>query len=93
MMWYALGYEKVDTTRFYVMLEDKWRTGWLERMEQRESRSCSISSSSLPRLYTRLLPVKLPPTDNILFISPAKPSRSRKEKEKPNLIIPSISNP
>jgi hypothetical protein len=45
MMWYALGYEKVDASternehfnrEDSTMLEDKWRSGWLERMEQRE---------------------------------------------------------
>jgi len=44
MMWYALGYEKTDASaegsehlrEDTVMLEDKWRSAWLERMEQRE---------------------------------------------------------
>jgi hypothetical protein len=44
MMWYALGYEKVDASAAHLrvnredsaMLEDKWRSSWLERMEQCE---------------------------------------------------------
>ncbi|KAG2138017.1 hypothetical protein DEU56DRAFT_719094, partial [Suillus clintonianus] len=45
MMWYALGYEKTDASAERsehlsredpVMLENKWISSWLERMEQRE---------------------------------------------------------
>jgi len=45
MMWYALGYEKTNASpeeseslnkEDSVMLEDRWRSAWLERMEQRE---------------------------------------------------------
>ena len=45
MMWYALGYEKTNANseeneplnkEDSVMLEDRWRSAWLERMEQRE---------------------------------------------------------
>ncbi|KAG1843813.1 hypothetical protein DFJ58DRAFT_803976 [Suillus subalutaceus] len=102
MMWYALGYEKVDASAERsehlnrddnAMLEDKWRSGWLERMEQREVQIQILLyflKLSLPGPCTPLLPVEVPPTDSTHFISPAKPSGSRKKrKEKPNLIIPS----
>ncbi|KAG2118131.1 uncharacterized protein F5147DRAFT_768267 [Suillus discolor] len=101
MMWYALGYEKVDGSaecgehlsgEDNTMLEEKWRSGWLERMEQREEIQILLYflKLSLPGPCTPLPPVEVPPTDNISFISPIKPSRSRKKKkEKPNLIIPS----
>ncbi|KAG1876830.1 hypothetical protein C8R48DRAFT_688732, partial [Suillus tomentosus] len=75
------------------MLEEKWRSGWLERMEQREVQIQILLyflKLSLPGPCTPLPPVEVPPTDNISFISPIKPNRSRKKKkEKPNLIIPS----
>ncbi|KAG1904243.1 uncharacterized protein F5891DRAFT_1013549 [Suillus fuscotomentosus] len=102
MMWYALGYEKVDgsaernehlTGEDNAMLEEKWRLGWLECMEQREVQIQILLyflKLSLPGPCTPLPPVEVPPTDNISFISPVKPSRLRKKKkEKPNLIIPS----
>ncbi|KAG2336597.1 hypothetical protein BDR05DRAFT_1005729 [Suillus weaverae] len=58
MMWYALGYEKVDASAEHLdredsaMLEDKWRSGWLERMGQREFKSklpekCALLRSKL----------------------------------------------
>lgn len=102
MMWYALGYEKVDPNaersehinrEDSVMLEDKWRSGWLERMEQREVQIQILLyflKLSLPGPCTPLPPVEVPPTDSTHFNSPMKPSGSRKKKkEKPNLIIPS----
>ncbi|KAG1790244.1 uncharacterized protein HD556DRAFT_1393737 [Suillus plorans] len=102
MMWYALGYEKVDgsaergehlTGEDSAMLEEKWRSGWLERMEQREVQIQILLyflKLSLPGPCTPLPPVEVPPTNNISFVSPVKPNRSRKKKkEKPNLIIPS----
>ncbi|KAG2337259.1 hypothetical protein BDR05DRAFT_1005205 [Suillus weaverae] len=100
MMWYALGYEKVDASSEYLnrednaMLEDKWRSGWLERMEQREVQIQILLyflKLSLPGPCTPLPPVEVPPSDSINFISPAKPSHSRKKKkkEKLNSIIPS----
>ncbi|KAG1742001.1 hypothetical protein EDB19DRAFT_1907773 [Suillus lakei] len=102
MMWYALGYEKTDASaersehlnrEDTVMLEDKWRSGWLERMEQREVQIQILLyflKLSLPGPCTPLPPVEVPPTDNFSFISPAKPSHSRREKkQKPNLITPS----
>jgi hypothetical protein len=44
-MWYALNYERADDelwTRASAIgqgpwMEEKWRTGWIERMERRES--------------------------------------------------------
>ncbi|KAG2035785.1 hypothetical protein BDR03DRAFT_961536 [Suillus americanus] len=102
IMWYALGYEKVDASAERsdhlnrdgnAMLEDKWRSGWLERMEQREVQIQILLyflKLSLPGPCTPLPPVEVPPTDSTHFISPAKPSGLRKKKkEKPNLIIPS----
>ncbi|KAG2121911.1 hypothetical protein DEU56DRAFT_833174 [Suillus clintonianus] len=102
VMWYALGYEKTDASaersehlnrEDTVLLEDKWRSSWLERMEQREVQIQILLyflKLSLPGPCTPLPPVEVPPTDNIFFISPVKPSRIRKKKkEKPNLIIPS----
>ncbi|KAG0699748.1 hypothetical protein DFH29DRAFT_1001767 [Suillus ampliporus] len=84
MMWYALGYEKTDVSADHsehlnredtVLLEDKWRSGWLKHMEQRDGPS------------TPLPPVEVLPADNIL---PVIPSRSRqRKKETPNLITPS----
>ncbi|KAG1866203.1 hypothetical protein F4604DRAFT_1779315 [Suillus subluteus] len=85
MMWYALGYEKRSehlNRDDNAMLEDKWRSGWLKRMEQRDS----LFLDHAPHYC----PVEVPPTDSTHFISPAKPSGSRKKrKERPNLIIPS----
>ncbi|KAG2135199.1 uncharacterized protein EDB93DRAFT_1242585 [Suillus bovinus] len=102
MMWYALGYEKVDASmersehlnrEDNAMLEEKWRSGWLERMEKREVQIQILLyflKLSLPGPCTPLPPVEVPPTNNIPFISPAKPSRSRKKKkEKAKLIVPS----
>ncbi|KAG1821058.1 uncharacterized protein BJ212DRAFT_1426765 [Suillus subaureus] len=102
IMWYALGYEKVDASAERsehlnrddnAMLEDKWRSGWLERMEQREVQIQILLyflKLSLPGPCTPLPPVEVPLTDSTYFISPAKHSRlQKKKKEKPNLIIPS----
>ncbi|KAG1723723.1 uncharacterized protein EDB91DRAFT_1351125 [Suillus paluster] len=102
MMWYALGYEKTDASaernehlnrEDTMMLEDKWRSGWLERMEHREVQIQILLyflKLSLPGPCTPLPPVEVPPTDNFSFISPVKPTHSRKrKKEKPKLITPS----
>ncbi|KAG1759292.1 hypothetical protein EDD22DRAFT_906895 [Suillus occidentalis] len=99
MMWYALGYEKVDASAEHLnredsaMLEDKWRSGWLERMEQREVQIQILLyflKLFLPGPCTPLPPVEVPTTDNTSFISTATLVRSRKKKkEKSNLIIPS----
>ncbi|OAX44219.1 hypothetical protein K503DRAFT_706839 [Rhizopogon vinicolor AM-OR11-026] len=102
MMWYALGYEKTDANaegsehlnkEDTVMLEDKWRSSWLERMEHREVQIQILLyflKLSLPGPCTPLPPVEVPHTSNISFISPVKPSRLRKRKiDGPNTIIPS----
>ncbi|KAG2122308.1 hypothetical protein BD769DRAFT_1389771 [Suillus cothurnatus] len=79
-----------------VILEEKWRSGWLKHMVQWEVQIQILLyflKLSLPRPYTplppvELLPVKVPPMDNILFILPVKPSRLwKKKREKPKLII------
>ncbi|KAG1716765.1 hypothetical protein ID866_363 [Astraeus odoratus] len=49
MMWFALNYEKVgsdegsDNNEDAVMIEEKWKNAWLERLERREYKSYSIS--------------------------------------------------
>ncbi|KAG2055867.1 hypothetical protein BDR06DRAFT_953706 [Suillus hirtellus] len=82
MMWYALGYEKVNgsaernehlTGEDNAMLEEKWRSGWLECMEQREVQIQILLyflKLFLPGPCTPLPPVELPPMDNISFLSP-----------------------
>ncbi|KAG0709383.1 hypothetical protein DFH29DRAFT_228270 [Suillus ampliporus] len=101
MMWYALGYEKTDASadrsehlnrEDTVVLEDKWRSDWLERMEQREVQIQILLyflKLSLPGPCAPLPPVEVP-ADNISFIKPIKSSRSlKRKKEKLNWITPS----
>ncbi|KAG1809739.1 hypothetical protein EV424DRAFT_1646520 [Suillus variegatus] len=98
MMWYVLRYEKVDgsaerndrlTGEDNAMLEEKWRSVGSSTWSSIQI-LLYFFKLSLPGPCTPLPPVEVPPTDNIPFISPVKPSRLwKKKKEKPNLIIPS----
>ncbi|KAG2049921.1 hypothetical protein BDR06DRAFT_960789 [Suillus hirtellus] len=101
MMWYALGYEKVDgsaerndhlTGEDNAMLEEKWRSGWLEHMEQREVQiQILLYFFKLSSWTMHPITACRSATHGQYFIySPVKLSRLwKKKKEKPNLIIPS----
>ncbi|KAG1735282.1 uncharacterized protein EDB91DRAFT_1083738 [Suillus paluster] len=85
IMWcgYTLGYEKTDASaersetlkrEDAAMLEDEWRSGWLECMEQREVQ-IQILLYFL-KLFPPVMCTQLPPVELA-------------EEEKPNLITPS----
>ncbi|KAI9460648.1 hypothetical protein HD554DRAFT_2132718 [Boletus coccyginus] len=94
MMWYALGYEMSevggDTTSTNnedaIMLEEKLRNDWLERLERREVQLqvlLYLLKLSLPGPCTPLAPVKIPAND----VVPS--TKKKRQKERAKVIIPS----
>ncbi|KAH0831199.1 hypothetical protein J3R83DRAFT_13778 [Lanmaoa asiatica] len=94
MMWYALGYEMGEVgegsttinNEDAIMLEEKSRNMWLERLERREVQIqilLYLLKISLPGPCTPLPPVTIPANDVVPSI------KKKRRKERVKVIIPS----
>ncbi|KIJ67441.1 hypothetical protein HYDPIDRAFT_149035 [Hydnomerulius pinastri MD-312] len=97
MMWFALNHEKMGNTgeeadlvnsEDAVMLEEKSRNTWFERLERREVQIQILLyclKLSLPGPCTPLPPVTISPSTNDAVPS----TKKKRRKERPKTIIPS----
>ncbi|EIW74304.1 hypothetical protein CONPUDRAFT_160342 [Coniophora puteana RWD-64-598 SS2] len=91
MMWFALNHEKIDSvddkveasanSEDAVLLEDKWRSGWLQRLERREVQIQIL-------LYLLKLSLPGPPVPLPAVTVLASPSKSRR-KQRETTLVPS----
>ncbi|KAI6030901.1 hypothetical protein F5J12DRAFT_803771 [Pisolithus orientalis] len=96
-MWYALNYEKAgageggegengaqgSNSEDAVIIEDKWKNAWLERLERREVQIqilLYLLKLSLPGPCRPLPPVTIPPSGTGNDTKLAKNAKRRKEK-------------
>ncbi|KAL4069325.1 hypothetical protein J3A83DRAFT_4250536, partial [Scleroderma citrinum] len=98
MMWYALNYEKAGSGddspeavngEDALMMEEKWKNAWLERLERREVQLqilLYLLKLSLPGPRPPLPPVAGPPSTTGGDTPRAKTGKPKKEK--PKAVIP-----
>ncbi|EGO02206.1 hypothetical protein SERLA73DRAFT_166687 [Serpula lacrymans var. lacrymans S7.3] len=95
MMWFALNYEKVDhdedqtrpNSEDAVMIEEKWRIGWLDRLEKREVQLqilLYLLKLSLPGPSIPLPPVTIHPAPT------TSPKKSKHTRVKAKVITPTV---
>ncbi|KAF9244497.1 hypothetical protein BU15DRAFT_71481 [Melanogaster broomeanus] len=97
MMWFALNYEKIGEKELEsevahsedaVMMEEKSRNAWLERLERREVQLQILLyclKLSLPGPCAPLPPVTIAPSS----ADPVPPTKKKRRKERPKTVVPS----